>query len=83
MSDPIVVQPAYHKLPCPVALLRSESESLIGGVGSCKRGLGDKEATGGNTEGVAEPKLPFEVVGRGGECLVGEIPVMLDGKIEL
>lgn len=54
----------------------------MGGVGSCGRGLGDNGATGGNTDGVADPKLPFEVDGRGGECLVGEMPVMLDGRLD-
>lgn len=68
---------------CPFDLFRSESESLIGGVGSCSRGLGEREATGGSTDGVADPKLPFEVEGRGGECFVGEIPVLLDGKPEV
>lgn len=67
---------------CPAGLLRSESECLMGGVGSWRRGLGDKEATGGNTEGVADPKIPFEVDGRGGECFVGEMPVMLDGRAD-
>lgn len=37
--------------------------------------------TGGRTEGVAEPKLPFET-DRGGECLVGERPVAEDGNAE-
>ena len=36
---------------------------------------------GGNTLGVAEPRLPFEMVGLGGECLVGEMPVMAGGRL--
>jgi hypothetical protein len=33
-------------------------------------------------EGVEEPTLPFEVVGLGGECFVGESPVTAGGKAE-
>lgn len=37
---------------------------------------------GGSIEGVAEPKLPFDVDGLGGECFVGERPVTAEGNAE-
>jgi hypothetical protein len=32
--------------------------------------------------GVADPKLPFDVDGLGGECFVGEIPVLAGGRAD-
>ena len=68
----------------PFSRGRSGSEwfGLTGGVRFWSRGLGDKEATGGNTDGVAEPRLPFDVVGLGGESFVGEMPVLAGGSAD-
>ncbi len=66
----------------PVGRLRSGSDGFTGGVRSCSLGLGDKGATGGNTEGVTEPRLLFAVEGLGGECFVGERPVIAGGRAE-
>ena len=66
----------------PFSRGRSGSDDFTGGARFCRRGLGDKEATGGSTEGVADPRLPFDVVGLGGECFVGEIPVLAGGRAD-
>jgi hypothetical protein len=62
----------------------SGSDNFTGGVrfGCCR--LGDRGGTGSRTEGVAKPMLamPFAVVGCGGECFVGEIPVVAGGRAE-
>lgn len=65
----------------PFSRRRSGSDSFTGGLRFCTRGLGDKEVTGGNTDGVADPRLPFDVVGLGGECFVGEMPVLAGGSV--
>jgi len=58
----------------------SGSEGFTGGLRFCTGELGNKGATGGNTEGVACLTFPFEVLGRGGECFVGERPVVAGGN---
>ena len=63
---------------------RSGSDGFTGGVRFCNCGLGEKVATGGNTEGVVDPRLPLGVIGLGvgGECFVGERPVMAGGRAD-
>lgn len=60
----------------------SGSDDFTGGVRSCSCAPGGSEVTGGRIEGVAEPKLPLEVEGLGGECFVGDMPMAAGGKTE-
>ena len=68
-----------------VCLLFSGSAILTGGLrlGCC--GIGAMDAIGGKTDGVIDPifLIPFAVVGRGGECFVGEIPVTVLGRVNV
>jgi len=57
-------------------------DGLTGGERICCRGLGDKDATGGSTAGVAAVAVSFAVLGRGGACFVGEIPVIAGGSAD-
>jgi hypothetical protein len=70
--------------PWPFSSNRSTSEKFgfTGGLRFWICGLGDKDATGGRIDGVAEPRLPLDVVGLGGECFVGEMPVLAGGSAD-
>lgn len=67
----------------PFSSRRSTSEGFgfTGGERFWRRGLGDKEVIGGSIDGVAEPTLPFDVA-LGGECFVGEMPVLAGGSAD-
>lgn len=58
----------------------SGSAGFTGGERFWTGELGNKGATGGSTDGVACSTPPFEVLGRGGECFVGEKPVVAGGS---
>lgn len=62
-----------------ICLACSGSAGFTGGLRFCTGELGNKGAMGGSTEGVA-CSTPFEVVGRGGECFVGDKPVVAGGS---
>jgi hypothetical protein len=68
-----------------VYLFFSGSAILTGGLrlGCC--GTGARDAIGGKTDGVIDPIFltPFAVVGLGGECFVGEMPVTVVGRVDV